>query len=342
MTRKTKIIGKISGRKIFHDIYSSLITIDNIFQAYNEFRQGKRNKADVLEFEANREENLLELFEELKIGRYRHGEYKQFIISDPKPRKISKATVRDRIVHHLIARKLEDIFEPVFIHDVYSSRKEKGTFKAIDKLKKILLDINRNNNNNQYLIIKCDIKKFFASVDRQILLKILIKKVADKNFIWLLKEIIFSFNYGIPLGNLTSQVFANIYLNQLDQFIKHKLKIKHYLRYCDDFLMIVEKGNIRLQITEIDIFLQKELHLRLHPDKIVIKKINQGIDWLGFVVLPKYSRIRNKTKNRIIARCKNKKNTENMNNIESYFGLLQYCKSYKLRRKMCYYLFNNL
>ena len=327
----------IYRRKVFHNIYGSLVIQDNVFLAYYDFRKGKRNKRDVLEFEQDMEKNLFDLCWDLKNCRYKHGRYDEFVISDPKPRKINKALVRDRIVHHLVAKKLEEIYDPILVYDVYSSRKGKGIYKAIGRLKKYI-NITRRYSKNNFRVVKCDIKKFFASVDRYILIEILERKIEDEKFLKLLKGIIFSFEKGIPLGNLTSQIFANIYLNEFDQFVKHKLKIKRYLRYCDDFLFFTERGKLNELIELMREYLWEKLKLRLHPDKIRVRKIDQGIDWLGYVVFPKYIKLRTSTKRRILESMA--KSLE-MPVVISYFGLLKHCESYKIRREMCRMLFVN-
>lgn len=193
-----------------------------------------------------------------------------------------------------------------------------------------------------------DIKKFFDSVNQDILLNLIKKKIQNKNAIWLIKIIVKSFkndnNKGIPLGNVTSQLFANIYLNELDQFIKHNLKEKYYLRYCDDFVILGENKDYLIDlISLINNFLKHKLKLILHSDKIIIRKYYQGIDFLGYVVLPNYRVLRTKTKRRILKKIKNKtvdfknglipEKTFNQS-LQSYFGILKHCKGYKIKKKI--------
>ena len=163
-------------------------------------------------------------------------------------------------------------------------------------------------------------------------MEILKRKIEDKDILWLTEEIIFSFQKdvgkGIPLGNLTSQYFANIYLNELDKFIKHKLKIKHYIRYTDDFVILdISKEYLEKIINPINGFLKNKLKLSLHPDKIIIRKYRQGIDFLGYVTLPYYRVLRTKTKKRIFKKI-------NYNNFQSYLGVLSHCDGYKVERKL--------
>jgi len=196
-------------------------------------------KADVLEFKLRLEDNIFELHQELKNRTYEHSDYTAFNVCDPKLRKIHKANVKDRILHHAVFRILYPIFDKSFIFDSYSCRIGKGTHRAVKRLENFCRKSNRNNRKNIFAL-KCDIKKFFDSVKQDILLNLIEGKIIDNDAIWLIEKIIRSFPSGLPLGNVTSQIFANIYLNELDQFIKHKLKIKYYLRYCDDFIILSE------------------------------------------------------------------------------------------------------
>jgi len=177
--------------------------------------------------------------------------------------------------------------------------------------------------------LKCDVKKFFDSINHQTLIDILKQKIKDENILNLIQEIIFSFEMnsdkGIPLGNLTSQYFANIYLNELDWFVKHRLRIKYYIRYTDDFLILNSDKNYLLGlIGSINHFLNNRLKLNLHPDKIIVRKHNQGIDFLGYVTLPRYRVLRTKTKKRMFRKVADK-------NIQSYLGILKHCCGYKLK-----------
>lgn len=317
--------------KIYTDIFEKIISPENLFNAWTNFRHDKRKRVDVQEFEIKLEENIFKLHRELKSGIYKHGSYKPFYIQDPKERLIHKATVRDRVVHHAIYSVLNPIFETTFIANSFSCRIGKGTHKGVKTLEKILRKASKNNTVNCFAL-KGDIKKFFDNVDHKILLNIMEKKIKDKNAIHLLKEIIDSYSvspgYGVPIGNLTSQLFANIYLNELDQFIKYKLQVKHYLRYTDDFVIVSEsKKYLEELITQIDNFLQNQLKLFLHPDKVYIRKYSQGIDFLGYIVLPYYKVVRTKTKKRIIKKL-------NIGNLASYLGVLSHANSFRFEQSL--------
>lgn len=248
-------------RKIINHSYISLISLTNLFQAWEEFKSGKRNKKDVQLFERHLEDNLFDLYFALKTKSYKHGNYSEFYVNDPKRRHIHKAEARDRIVHHLLYKYLYAIFDETFIHDSYSCRLNKGIHRAVKRLEKYTRIVSRNYTQDCWAL-KLDVKQFFSSADHDILTKFITKKVKDENILWLINEILTSFRTekdkgtGIPLGNLTSQIFANIYLNELDQFIKHDLKIKYYVRYADDFIILnTEKLQLKPNLIAIGNFL---------------------------------------------------------------------------------------
>jgi len=261
---------KIKLRHGFEDI----ICIDNLLEAWKEFIRGKRNKSDVQEFSLKLMDNLFVLHEDLNSGNYKHGGYQSFNISDPKPRNIHKASVRDRLLHHAIYRVLYPFFDKTFIADSFSCRIKKGTHKALNRFREFTRKVSRNDTKTCW-ILKCDIKKFFASIDQKILLDILNSYIPDKQITRLFKEIIESFStkpgIGLPLGNLTSQLLVNIYMNEFDQFIKHKMKVKYYIRYADDFVVLSDqKSRIENLISLFANFLGKKLKLHLHSDKVFI------------------------------------------------------------------------
>src|SRR3989344_5132590 len=208
--------------------YSNIISLENLLGAWQEFRRGKRGRQDVQEFERNLMANLISLHQDLVAKTYHHSAYHAFKISDPKPRQIHKATVRDRIVHRVIYRILYPYFHQKFIYDSYSCRNGKGTHRAVKRFASGSIKLMRNNTKVVW-VLKCDIKNFFASIDQEIMLNLLRKRIPDENIIWLIEKVVRSFHstklgIGLPLGNLTSQLFANIYLNELDQFMKHRIK----------------------------------------------------------------------------------------------------------------------
>lgn len=336
-----------------HSDYQDIISLEHILQAWEEFKRGKTRRADVQLFERHLEDNLFMLHQDLKEKTYKSGAYQSFYVRDPKIRHIHKAVVRDRVVHHLVSKLLEKVFEPTFYTHSYSCRKEKGTHKAIQTLIKMARKASKNNTSSLFAL-KCDVKKFFASVDHEILLELVCKKVKDPNLCWLLGGIIASFQSeftinplspkGMPIGNLTSQLFANIYMDPLDQFIKHELKVKYYLRYADDFVILSDsKDQLEKLRPLIEEFLRSNLKFSLHPDKVIIRDYYLGIDFLGYIVFPHFVLPRTKTKRRIFKKVhqkvqlvKSQKLTpEQLNQtIQSYLGYLSHCNAFKLSQDL--------
>jgi retron-type reverse transcriptase len=255
--------------------------------------------------------------------------------------------VRDRVLHQAVFRILYPIFDQHFIFDLYSSRIDKGTHKASKRLF-IALRKESKNWRQSVFVLKCDIKKFFDSIDHGILFELIKKKVFDDDALLLIDEILKSFekypNIGLPLGNVTSQLFANIYLNELDQFIKHKLKVRHYLRYADDFILILEDENLLMaHKKEIESFLKQNLKLELHPDKVFIRKLKRGVDFVGYVILPNAVVLRTKTKKRILKKLKKAREELDAGKLEkekfdevlsSYLGVLKHCKGLEIKRQI--------
>ena len=323
--------------KVFHTLYLKIISIENLFQAWGEFKKDKRRKKDVQFFEINLEDNLFGLHKKLKSGNYRHGKYTAFNIYDPKLRHIHKAQVHDRIIHHAVVSILEPIFDETFIYDSYSCRVNKGTHRAVKRLFRLVRKVSKNYRKDCF-ILKLDIKKFFESVDHAILLSIIKRKIKDEDLLWLLGNILKSFSKGkgIPIGNLTSQLFANIYLNELDQFVKHRLKVRYYLRYADDFVILGSDLNKLIKHTSIlAVFLRDNLNLDLHSKKIIIRKYTRGIDFLGYVVLPHYRLPRAKTRRRVFKKLKEKVNSSSFEqSLHSYLGYLSHANSFELTREI--------
>lgn len=282
-------------------------------------------------------DHIVELHEELVNRTYRHGGYKSFYINDPKRRHIHKASVRDRLLHHAVYRVLYPFFDKTFISDSYSCRDEKGMHRAINRFKSLAGQVSRNHHRTCW-VLKCDIRKFFASIDHTILLAILREHIPDQNIISLLKNIIDSYHtatmpgVGLPLGNLTSQLFANVYMNVFDQWVKHQLRSHYYARYADDFIFL-SRDKFRLEdaIPKIQEFLQTRLKLSLHPNKVFISTFASGVDFLGWVHFPDHRVLRTKTKQRMMRNIKNAICEES---LVSYLGLLSHGNTYALREQV--------
>ena len=340
--------------RIYKELFDKIIDPENLFSAWDKFRQGKRQKKDVQRFERNLEQNIFELHRGLRDKNYKHGHYESFFISDPKRRHIHKATVRDRILHHAIFKVLNPVFEPTFIPNSYSCRVGKGTHKGVNTLRSMLRKESQNNTRSCY-ILKCDVRKFFDSVDHDILLSTLRRRIKDPDTIWLLESVVESYvselpnlfhnsSKGVPIGNLTSQLFANIYMNEFDQFIKHRLKVKYYARYTDD-LVIISRDREYLQslIPKLSAFLKDVLRLNFHPEKVNIHFYSKGVDFLGYVTFPHYILVRKRTKRRILRKFREQvdlyhKGEVNKERVEaslrSYLGVFSHADAYTLSRDL--------
>lgn len=284
--------------KTFKNLWDQFISFENLYLASINSQKGKRWKSSTLQFNSQIENELFLLQEELINDSYRPGEYASFVIKEPKERVIYAAPYRDRIVHHALMNILEPIWEPCLYFHSYACRVNKGTHKALDTCQTFL-------RKNKY-VLKCDIQKYFPSIDHTILKDIIRNKIADKQILHLLDIIIDSspekigyrtpINYfsgdniftplekrsGIPMGNLTSQFFANIYLNELDKWIKEEMKIKYYLRYMDDFIIFHQSKTVLHQLRlAIHKFLDG-LRLILHNKKQEIFPVKNGVPFLGF------------------------------------------------------------
>jgi len=318
--------------------YKDIICVNNLFLAWDEFIVGKKSKKDVQEFSRNLIDNIIALYEDLVNKSYKHGGYRSFYINDPKRRHIHKAKVRDRLLHHAAYRLLYPFFEKTFIYDSYSCRFGKGTHKAIERFDRFAGKESMNKTKTAW-ILKCDIRKFFASVNHKVLLEILGERIPDKDIIWLLDNIINSYHsegrkgVGLPLGNLTSQLFANVYMNVFDLWVKHKLKVRRYIRYADDFVFFgADKQRLHSLIEPIKMFLMSKLGLELHPQKIIQKTFSSGADFLGWVNFPYYRKLRRKTQERMFRKLADNPKNEV---FQSYLGLLSHGNTYRIKRELC-------
>lgn len=330
--------GLLSRNKIqLSHKYEDVISVSNLLYAWQEFEVGKSKKPDVIEYGQVLMDNILALHRDLVNHTYNHGNYHEFRINDPKPRLIHKASVRDRLLHHAVYRILYPFFDRTFIPDSFSCRNEKGAHKAIKRFQKMAYQVSCNHTRSAW-VLKCDIRKFFASIDHIILLGLLDEYIPDKRIVRLLENIITSFSttpgiaVGLPLGNLTSQLFSNIYLNKLDQWVKHTLKAKYYIRYADDFVFLSENRNhLLLIIPKVDSFLSEKLKLQLHPNKIFLKTIASGMDFLGWVQFPHHRVVRAVTRRRMFRRFSENPKEEV---LQSYLGLLSHGNAHKIQEQM--------
>ncbi|MFA5163379.1 MAG: reverse transcriptase/maturase family protein [Patescibacteria group bacterium] len=323
--------------KKFSKSYQEIISLENLLLAWKEFLAGKSRRRDVALFQGRLMDNIQKLREELAIKTYYHDPYQAFNISDPKPRNIHKATVRDRLLHHLLYRETYTYFDRRFIADSFSCRLEKGTHRAIYRFRADAHRASRNGRHTAW-ILKGDIRKFFASIDHEVLKGLLAKYIEDQDLLWLFGRVIDSFatsgrpGVGLPLGNLTSQLLVNVYLNEFDQFVKRTLRIKYYIRYADDFLILSsDREDLVGLLSKLVRFLESELKLSLHPKKVSLKTLTSGSDFLGWVEFGDHRVIRTVTKKRMIKKISASPHPVT---LASYKGMLKHGDSYKLRQSL--------
>ena len=332
--------------KSYKNLYQNLCSFNNLYLAYEKARKGKTKKDYVIEFEKNLINNLKQLRIELFLHSYQPRPLKTFILRDPKTRKISKSDFRDRIIHHALINIIEPIFDKIFIYDSCANRKGKGTSLAIKRLIRFQRKTSKNNRIKSYFL-KADIKHYFQEVNHDILLNIIKRKIKDEKVINLIKKILdngkVKQNIGMPLGNLTSQFFANIYLNELDYYIKYNLKAKYYIRYVDDFIILYQsKEQLKIWKRKIQKFLKNNLKLELHPDKSKIILEKKGVPFLGFRHFNSYKILRkNKIRllrNKLKIIIKEYKEINNYKNliqkVESIFSHLEIADTFYLRRSI--------
>ena len=342
--------------KTYRNLYQKMCSIKNLHLAFKKARRNKSFLSYVIKFEKNLDGELKKLNKELSSLTYNPYPLKKFIIRDPKTRTIHASAFRDRIVYHALINILEPIFDPTFIHDSFASRKNKGTLKAVQRFDYFKRKVSRNGKliNNQYnrndiegYALKADIKHYFETVDHEVLLTIIKRKIKDERIIWLIKQILNNFDSeiklkGMPLGNLTSQFFANIYLNELDQFVKNKLKARYYIRYVDDFVILhEEKEKLSGYKNKIILYL-KYLKLELHPNKSKILQLRRGINFLGYRVFYHHKLLRKSNLKKFERNYKEK--IENLGgdvhtnqllaSIEGWFGYAMWADTYKLRKEI--------
>ncbi len=316
--------------------FDEIVSFKNLFASWREFRKGKSRKEDVAEFELRLIPHLLSLHRDLASGSYRHGGYVHFKVNDSKPRDIHKASVRDRVVHHAVYRALYPYFDQRFIFDSYSCRNDKGTHRALDRFSSSARKEGLNHTRTVW-VLKCDAKKFFASINHEVLVAMLRPHIRDTRLMAILREIIDSFSSdddtrGIPLGNLTSQLLANVYLNPLDHYIKRTLHAQHYIRYADDFVILsAQKEYLKEVFPPIADFLSNNLRLSLHETTPVLRTVASGIDFLGWVHFIDHRVIRRKT---LVKMRRAFSLNAFPETIASYLGMLSHGNTARLRDEL--------
>jgi RNA-directed DNA polymerase len=321
-------------------LFEDVVSFENLLSAFNKAAKGTRSK-ERDKFFFNMENELIILQSELINGKYKPDKYYEFKIYDPKERTISVAPFKDRVVHHAVVNILEPIFEKTFIYDSYATRKNKGTHKAILRAQKFI-------KSNKWFL-KTDIKKYFASINQIILMNLIERKIKDQKLLSLINQIISNGGengIGLPIGNLTSQFFANVYLNSLDHFIKDKLGVKYYVRYMDDFVIFNNrKENLKLILIKINEFLQDSLHLLIKEKATFINKKENGLSFLGLRVFPGTIRIRRENLKRSLAKIKTRQRQFKQglldedklyDSVQSVIAHLSYYNTFNLMRSLKY------
>ena len=304
--------------KTIKNEYDKNLTYEKLMEAHIKSRKGKGYRKEIIEFNLKQEEYIMWLLEQLQKQKYKHGGYTTFYVTEPKLRKIEKSRYIDRIVHRwLVDNFLEPAFVPQFIRTSFACLKNKGMHRACLYVQKTMQHCTRIW--GEYYILKMDVAKYFDNINKAILLKIIQRKVKDPKIIWLIKEIIYSQKRekGLEIGNYTSQMFANIYLNEIDQFIKHKLHIKYYCRYLDDSIVIVKtKKEAKNALKEIQKFLKENLQLELNK-KTQIFKNKQGVNFCGYKIKEYRLKIRDKGKRKLKKKVKKLKEQIKIGKITS-------------------------
>ena len=337
--------------RVIDKLFDTMVSVEHLMLAWHHFKRGKRHRKDVQNYERHLEDCIFELHEELTGLHYQPGPYQQFYVFDPQKRYISKACVKDRLVHQMLYATLSNIFDKTFIAHSFSCRVGKGTHAGVDLLQSMIRKVSRNNKQACFAL-KMDVQRFFDSVDHDILKILLRKRIQDERFLYIADCVIDSFksqpdsqhNTGLPIGNVTSQIFANIYLHELDTFVKHTLRQKYYLRYCDDFIIVAhDKNQLTVLIEPIREFLTQKLRLTLHPQKIILSNLHQGIDFLGYILFPHHRLLRTRTKRRMKRRLKTKytaylqqkiDHTHMDQCLQSYLGILSHANTYQLSQNL--------
>jgi len=343
------------GKMACADLYGELCSFRNLELAYRKARKGKRSKKAVQEFEFNLEENLLQLKRELEDGSYQPHPLRQFVVMDPKTRVISASHFRDRVVHHALCNIIQPVFERTFIDDSYANRVGKGTRKALDRFDRFKRKVGKNGrivngakDDNMVVgyILKADIRHYFDTVDHDVLMGLIGRRISDERILALVRKILKNHvtdspGKGMPIGNLTSQFFANLYLNELDYFVKHQLRAGFYIRYVDDFVIMHNSEKILLQWKrQIASFLET-LKLELHPEKSKVYPLHNGVNFLGCRVFYHHKLLKKSNlmaiENRLVEFKKSYDRNETtyekiMQSLESWMAYARHANTYKLRK----------
>jgi len=276
------------------NLYPNIYEFDTLHRAYRRARRGKRHVHEVLEFERDLEGELIQLQNELIWRTYRTGSYHCFYVHEPKQRLVAALRFRDRVVQHALVEQLEPVYEARFIHDSYACRRGKGAHAGADRLQHWMRVEQRKH--GRLYAFKADVAKYFANINHDALKRIIARKIGCTGTLAMCNEIIDSWGPGLPIGNLTSQLWANVYLNELDQFAKHQLRHRRYLRYMDDFCVLSHnKEDLHRTRRECEAFLADELKLSLNRKTQVFPIAARPVDFLGYRISPTHRKLRKRS-----------------------------------------------
>jgi len=346
-------------------MYAKICDFKNLLFAYQSARKNKRYKRNVVDYSFFLESNLFKLQRELVSESYVPSSYVCFTVYDPKTRQVAAPAFRDRVLQHSLVLQIESLFEKTFIYDSYACRKNKGTHFGLKRVKKFLQAVrSKYGKSIPIYCLRMDIEKYFASISWDVLLSITDKVITCQKTKALIRKIITNHKclntnhrvislpqdvvrqdtrQGVPIGNLTSQLFANIYLNELDHFAKEKLRLKWYARYMDDFLVIHPDKTYLKQIKqEIELFLKDKLNLRLHPKKVIIQNVKDGVPFVGYLIFYDHVLIRGKTllrtrrklKSARLSCTKNNNTRKLLATCSSIRGHLKHANAYSLEKNL--------
>lgn len=347
-------------------MYDKIISFENLLSSYRLARRGNRYKTQICKFDFFLENNLLKLRYLLQTGSYTPLPYTQFVVEEPKKRNVSAPDFRDRVLHHALVSVIGQIFDKTFINDAYACRKEKGTHYGMRRVKKFLQSARTFYKDKKPIyILQCDIRKFFPSISWDVLLCLIGKKVACPRTMRLIEKIVTTYSVtnsngevslpleeavsirdrkGLPIGNLTSQLFANVFLNPLDHFVKEVLRERWYGRYMDDFLIIhPDKAHLKEVRGQIRQFLEDSLKLSLHQRKTIIQNVGNGVPFVGYRIFYDHVLIRGSTLLRFRKNYRSKQKLVQMGKIDrekfaqteqSFGGHLKHANAWNLRRKL--------
>ena len=332
--------------KTIRNKYYKYLSFDRLMEAHKKARRGKGLRDEIILFNLKQEEYIMYLLESLGKKTYKHGGYSTFYVTEPKVRKIEKSRYIDRVVHRwLVDNFLEPYFVPTFINTSYACLKGRGMHKACLDVQSAMKHCKRIW--GSYYILKMDVTKYFENIDKRILLSILEKKIWDKDLMWLIKEILYAQEkeVGLEIGNYTSQLFANIYLNELDQYVKKVLNIKYYFRYMDDAVLFFKnKEEAKYCLEKIKKFLLSKLELCLNR-KTQIFKNTQGVNFCGYKINEYRLKIRDKGKRKLKKKVKKLKclvkngeisSLEARKYLAGHIGYIKIADTYNLENKLFY------